>query len=170
MLPKDSATIRIVQGRHPVLELSSAQQYYVSNDTDLSETMRCCIITGPNMGGKSSYMRQVALVVIMAHLGSYVPAESATISLIDGIYVRSGWDSWWGQSTFLSEMLETTEILDKCTNHSLVILDELGRGTATHDGTAIAWATLRHIVEEASFQAFLRLWRPVLVKEKCIEI
>ncbi|XP_054928184.1 DNA mismatch repair protein Msh3-like [Dermacentor andersoni] len=165
MLPKDPATIRIVQGRHPVLELSSAQQQYVSNDTDLSETMRCCIITGPNMGGKSSYMRQVALVVIMAHLGSYVPAESAAISLIDGIYIRMGAEddiTRW-RSTFLSEMLETTEILDKCTNHSLVILDELGRGTATHDGTAIAWATLRHIVEEASFRARLTFRRPVLV-------
>ncbi|KAH6925454.1 hypothetical protein HPB50_005703 [Hyalomma asiaticum] len=151
MLPKDPATIRIVQGRHPVLELSCGQQQYVSNDTDLNETVRCCIITGPNMGGKSSYMRQVALIVIMAHLGSYVPAESAAISLIDGVYVRMGAEddiTRW-RSTFLSEMLEATEILDKSTNHSLVIVDELGRGTATHDGTAIAWATLRHIVEEA---------------------
>lgn len=150
MQPKDPATIRIIKGRHPMLELGAAQLQYVSNDTDLNVTQRCCIITGPNMGGKSSYMRQVALIVIMAHIGSYVPAEAATISLIDGIYVRMGAEddiTRW-RSTFFSEMLETTEILDKCTSHSLVILDELGRGTATHDGTAIAWATLRHIIEE----------------------
>uniref|UniRef100_A0A023GBR9 Putative mismatch repair msh3 n=1 Tax=Amblyomma triste TaxID=251400 RepID=A0A023GBR9_AMBTT len=95
-------------------------------------------------------MRQVALIVIMAHIGSYVPADAAAISLIDGVYVRMGAEddiTRW-RSTFFSEMLETTEILDKSTSHSLVILDELGRGTATHDGTAIAWATLRHIIEE----------------------
>lgn len=150
MLPQDPATIRIIKGRHPVLEVNCLQQQYVGNDTDLNETKRCAIITGPNMGGKSSYMRQVALIVIMAHLGSYVPAEEAAISLISGIYVRMGAEDdivrW--RSTFLSEMQETSEILNKCTSHSLVILDELGRGTATHDGTAIAWATLRHIIEE----------------------
>lgn len=168
MLPKDPPTIRIVQGRHPVLELSCAQQQYVSNDTDLNGTMRCCIITGPNMGGKSSYMRQVALVVIMAHLGSYVPAESAAISLIDGVYIRMGAEddiTRW-RSTFLSEMLETTEILDRCTDHSLVIVDELGRGTATHDGTAIAWATLRHIVEEKRCMALFVTHYPPVTRMK----
>ncbi|KAL3205283.1 hypothetical protein MRX96_011181 [Rhipicephalus microplus] len=142
MLPKDPPTIRIVQGRHPVLELSCAQQQYVSNDTDLNGTMRCCIITGPNMGGKSS--------------------------LIDGVYIRMGAEddiTRW-RSTFLSEMLETTEILDRCTDHSLVIVDELGRGTATHDGTAIAWATLRHIVEEKRCMALFVTHYPPVTRMK----
>ncbi|CAN7941884.1 unnamed protein product [Ixodes hexagonus] len=108
------------------------------------------------MGGKSSYMRQVALIAIMAHVGSYVPAETATMSLLDGVYVRMGAedDVSYGKSTFLCEMQETSEILDKSTCHSLVVIDELGRGTATHDGTAIALATLRHLVEEVGKQCF----------------
>ncbi|KAL1444499.1 hypothetical protein MTO96_029811 [Rhipicephalus appendiculatus] len=165
MLPKDPATNPDCPGKASSAgaELRAAAVLTATLPVTLSqETMRCCIITGPNMGGKSSYMRQVALIVIMAHLGSYVPAESAAISLIDGVYD----DITRWRSTFLSEMLETTEILDKCTDHSLVIVDELGRGTATHDGTAIAWATLRHIVEEKRCLALFVTHYPPVTRMK----
>ncbi|CAN7939917.1 unnamed protein product [Ixodes hexagonus] len=165
MLPRERRVFRIGKGRHPILEQRvTASSQYVSNSTDLDEELRCCVITGPNMGGKSSYMRQVALIAIMAHVGSYVPAETATMSLLDGVYVRMGAedDVSSGKSTFLCEMQETSEILDKCTCHSLVVIDELGRGTATHDGTAIALATLRHLVEEKQcFTLFVTHYLPI---------
>ncbi|GBO22596.1 DNA mismatch repair protein MSH3, partial [Araneus ventricosus] len=106
--------------------------------------LKCMIVTGPNMGGKSTYVRQIALLAIMAHIGSYVPAESAAIPLLDAIYVRMGSDDALaqGKSTFMVEMSETSEILSSATSRSLVILDELGRGTSTNDGTAVAYATL----------------------------
>ncbi|EEC06858.1 mutS family protein. putative [Ixodes scapularis] len=169
MLPKEHRVFRITKGRHPILEQRvTATSQYVCNDTDLSEDLRCCVITGPNMGGKSSYMRQVALIAIMAHVGSHVPAEAATISLLDGVYVRMGAedDVTLGRSTFLCEMQETSEILDKCTTHSLVVIDELGRGTATHDGTAIALATLRHLVEEKQcLTLFVTHYQPITEME-----
>lgn len=169
MLPKERRVFRITKGRHPILEQRvTATSQYVCNDTDLSEDLRCCVITGPNMGGKSSYMRQVALIAIMAHVGSHVPAEAATISLLDGVYVRMGAedDVTLGRSTFLCEMQETSEILDKCTTHSLVVIDELGRGTATHDGTAIALATLRHLVEEKQcLTLFVTHYQPITEME-----
>ncbi|XP_064484560.1 DNA mismatch repair protein Msh3-like isoform X2 [Ornithodoros turicata] len=149
LLPKEQTTIQVKNGRHPVLDQLSGLNY-VSNDTNINDTARCVIITGPNMGGKSSYIRQVALIIIMAQLGSFVPAESATLSILDGVYVRMGAEDnlLRQKSTFLIEMQETSELLSGCTEHSLVVLDELGRGTATHDGTAIAVATLRYLVEE----------------------
>lgn len=151
ILPKEETAIRIRNGRHPVLEQSSGlQSEYVGNDTDITDRMRCVVITGPNMGGKSSYVKQVALIAIMAQLGSFVPAESATLGLLDAVYVRMGAedDIVRYRSTFLREMQETSDILSRATEHSLVVLDELGRGTATHDGAAIATATLRHLLEE----------------------
>ncbi|TVY42571.1 DNA mismatch repair protein [Lachnellula subtilissima] len=143
------ASITIKDGRHPMVEqlLSSA---YIPNSTSLSETQRALLITGPNMGGKSSYVRQVALICIMAQIGSFVPASSACLSLLDGIYTRMGaFDSLFtNQSTFMVELSETSSILKSATSRSLVILDELGRGTSTHDGVAIAGAVLDYVVRE----------------------
>lgn len=139
--------LNITAGRHPMLDalLNGA---YIPNDTRLAgNATRCLVVTGPNMGGKSSYIRQVALITLMAHVGSFVPAECATLSVCDGLYTRMGaCDSLaTGSSTFLEEMSETSAILRDATPRSLVILDELGRGTATEDGLAIATATLTHL-------------------------
>lgn len=143
----------IRKGRNPISEaLLEGQGQYVPNDTNLmAGGMNCVVISGPNMGGKSSYMRQVALICIMAQLGSYVPAESAHLTILDAVHTRMGaLDNIYEQrSTFMTELLETSEILHNATSQSLVILDELGRGTSTHDGTAIAYATLKHLVENA---------------------
>ncbi|TVY27395.1 DNA mismatch repair protein [Lachnellula hyalina] len=143
------ASITIKDGRHPMVEqlLSSA---YISNSTSLSETQRALLVTGANMGGKSSYVRQVALICILAQIGSFVPASSACLSLLDGIYTRMGaFDSLFtNQSTFMVELSETSSILKSATSRSLVILDELGRGTSTHDGVAIAGAVLDYVVRE----------------------
>ncbi|TVY17171.1 DNA mismatch repair protein msh3 [Lachnellula arida] len=143
------ASITIKDGRHPMVEqlLSST---YIPNSTTLSETQRALLITGPNMGGKSSYVRQVALICILAQIGSFVPASSARLSLLDGIYTRMGaFDSLFtSQSTFMVELSETSSILKSATSRSLVILDELGRGTSTHDGVAIAGAVLDYVVRE----------------------
>jgi DNA mismatch repair protein MSH3 len=144
-----SAHIQIEDGRHPMVEqlLSST---YIPNSTSLTPTQRALLITGPNMGGKSSYVRQVALICILAQIGSFVPASSAELSLLDGIYTRMGaFDSLFtNQSTFMVELSETSSILKSASPHSLVILDELGRGTSTHDGVAIAGAVLEHVVRE----------------------
>eukprot|EP00669_Euglena_mutabilis_P013473 TRINITY_DN8442_c0_g1_i1.p2 TRINITY_DN8442_c0_g1~~TRINITY_DN8442_c0_g1_i1.p2 ORF type:complete len:266 (+),score=65.27 TRINITY_DN8442_c0_g1_i1:977-1774(+) len=124
---------------------------YVPNDVSLTVGgERCMVITGPNMGGKSSYIRQVALIVLMAQIGTYVPAASARVGVFDAIYARMGArdDLVHGQSTFMVELQETSDILRRATDRSLVILDELGRGTSTHDGVAIAHATLEHLLTE----------------------
>ncbi|KAH6573619.1 hypothetical protein BASA62_002879 [Batrachochytrium salamandrivorans] len=122
---------------------------YVPNDISLDLTRRCLLITGPNMGGKSCYVKQVALICLMAQIGSYVPATSVTLGIFDSIHVRMGAsdDLVRNQSTFMKELQETSDILARCTSRSLVILDELGRGTSTFDGTAIAYATLLHLVD-----------------------
>jgi DNA mismatch repair protein MSH3 len=144
-----STSISIEDGRHPMVEqlLSTS---YIPNTTSLSETQRALLITGPNMGGKSSYVRQVALICILAQIGSFVPATSASLSLLDGIFTRMGaFDSLFtNQSTFMVELSETSSILKSATSRSLVILDELGRGTSTHDGVAIAGAVLDYVVRE----------------------
>ena len=142
--------INIVGGRHPVVEQILEKGQYVPNDTSLdSDENRTMVITGPNMAGKSTYMRQVALIVLMAHIGSFVPAESAEIALTDRIFTRIGAsdDLSGGQSTFMVEMIEVATILNYATPNSLLILDEIGRGTSTFDGLSIAWAVLEYITK-----------------------
>lgn len=139
--------IRISGGRHPVVEKTIGEHQFVPNDTELNEQNFFLLITGPNMAGKSTYMRQVALISIMAQLGSFVPAASAELCLIDRIFTRIGAmdDIFSGQSTFMMEMTETANILHNATERSLIILDEIGRGTATFDGMSIAAAVAEFI-------------------------
>src|SRR5438105_6036095 len=135
--------LTIKDGRHPVLDQNLVDEKFVPNDTSLDgETMRMAIVTGPNMAGKSTYIRQVALIVLMAQTGSFVPAESAEIGLVDRIFTRVGANDeiGRGQSTFMVEMNETSNIVNNATERSLVILDEIGRGTSTFDGLSIAWS------------------------------
>ncbi|MGB6219914.1 DNA mismatch repair protein MutS, partial [Haloferula sp.] len=151
--PRLEATraIEITNGRHPVLEQTLVDEKFVPNDTAFDpEDNLLQILTGPNMAGKSTYIRQVALITLMAQIGAYVPAESATIGLVDRIFCRVGSsdDLSRGQSTFMVEMNETALILNHATEHSLVILDEIGRGTATFDGLSIAWAVAEHLHDE----------------------
>ncbi|MEK6232736.1 MAG: DNA mismatch repair protein MutS, partial [Luteolibacter sp.] len=141
----------IENGRHPVLEQTLIETKFVPNDTELlPESSRLQILTGPNMAGKSTYIRQLALITLMAQIGAYVPADSATIGLTDRIFCRVGAsdDISRGQSTFMVEMSETALILNHATEKSLVILDEIGRGTATFDGLSIAWAVAEHLHDE----------------------
>jgi DNA mismatch repair protein MutS len=139
----ESLRLVIRDGRHPVLDQNLAEEKFVPNDTDLDgERMRLAIITGPNMAGKSTYIRQVALIVLMAQIGSFVPASSAEVGLVDRVFTRVGAsdDLSRGQSTFMVEMNETANIVNNATDRSLVILDEIGRGTSTFDGLSIAWS------------------------------
>jgi len=140
--------ISLRAGRHPVVE-RSAEQPFIPNDIDLDDRRRMLVITGPNMGGKSTYMRQVALITLMAHIGSFVPATEATFGPIDRIFTRIGAsdDLAGGRSTFMVEMTETANILRNATRESLVLLDEIGRGTSTFDGLALAWATAQALCE-----------------------
>ncbi len=141
-------TIHIVAGRHPVVEQTQSEIPFIPNDTNLSNhKAQIGIITGPNMAGKSTYLRQVALIILMAQIGSYVPAEAATLGIVDRIFTRIGAqdDLATGQSTFMVEMVETANILHHATPHSLVILDEIGRGTSTYDGLAIARAIVEYL-------------------------
>src|SRR5437870_6880744 len=143
--PTLNETLRLVikDGRHPVLDQTLVEEKFVPNDTTLDgENLRLAIITGPNMAGKSTYIRQAALIVLMAQIGSFVPAESAEIGLVDRIFTRVGAndDLARGQSTFMVEMNETSNIVNNATERSLVILDEIGRGTSTFDGLSIAWS------------------------------
>ncbi len=142
-----SEKIDIKDGRHPVVERVLKGQLFIPNDTYLSTKDRVSIITGPNMAGKSTYMRQVALIVLMAQIGSFVPASSAEIGVVDKIFTRVGAsdDLASGQSTFMVEMNEVANILDNATKNSLLILDEIGRGTSTYDGLSIAWAVVEYI-------------------------
>ena len=144
----EQGRLHIVEGRHPVVERTLSQQSFVPNDTDMDSGLkRMLILTGPNMAGKSTYMRQTALIVLMAHIGSFVPADSADIPLTDCIYTRIGAsdDLASGQSTFMVEMTELAYILRNATPQSLVILDEIGRGTGTFDGLSIAWAAVEYL-------------------------
>ncbi|XP_068941129.1 DNA mismatch repair protein Msh3 isoform X2 [Petaurus breviceps papuanus] len=168
---QEERKIVIKNGRHPVIDvLLGEQDQYVPNSTYLSgNSERVMIITGPNMGGKSSYIKQVALITIMAQIGSYVPAEEATIGIVDGIFTRMGAadNIYKGQSTFMEELTDTAEIIRKATSQSLVILDELGRGTSTHDGIAIAYATLEHFIQDVkSLTLFVTHYPPVCELEK----
>lgn len=144
--------IDIKDGRHPVIEKMSQAGEFVPNDTYLDKSSnRLAIITGPNMAGKSTYMRQVALITLMAQIGSYVPASYARIGVVDKIFTRVGAsdDLSMGQSTFMVEMMEVATILKEATANSLVILDEIGRGTSTYDGLSIAWAVAEHIADKS---------------------
>lgn len=145
----DEPGIRIRGGRHPVVErLLDAP--FVANDLDLREDRRLLVITGPNMGGKSTYMRQAALIALLAHIGSFVPADSACFGPLDRIFTRIGAadDLAGGRSTFMVEMTETANILHNATAQSLVLMDEIGRGTSTFDGLSLAWAAAHHIGEQ----------------------
>ena len=146
----ENTEITVAGGRHPMAERLMVESY-IPNDTALSqEETRALLITGPNMGGKSSYVRHVALICIMAQIGSYVPAVSAKLGMLDAVYTRMGaFDNMMaGESTFMVELSETSDILKQATPRSLVILDELGRGTSTHDGVAIAQAVLDYVVRD----------------------
>lgn len=148
--------IHIVDGRHPVVERMIEQGAFVPNDTylDMSDN-QIAVITGPNMAGKSTYMRQVALIVLMAQIGSFVPAKSAVIGIADRIFTRVGAsdDLAAGQSTFMVEMSEVANILNNATSRSLLILDEIGRGTSTYDGLSIAWSVIEHISDKKKIGA-----------------
>ena len=144
----DNGRIEIIDGRHPVVEKMSRKTMFVPNDTHMNtDEDRMLIITGPNMAGKSTYMRQVALITLMAQIGSFVPASSAKIGIVDKIFTRVGAsdDIASGQSTFMLEMNEVSHILKNATSKSLIILDEIGRGTSTFDGLSIAWAVVEYI-------------------------
>ncbi len=143
----DENSIEIISGRHPVVEASLPHGDFVSNDTKFDLSDNLFIITGPNMAGKSVFIRQVALIVLLAQIGSYVPAKSAVLSLRDRIFVRSGASDaiGMGYSTFMLEMLETAYILKNCTSQSFVVMDEIGRGTSTYDGISIAWSVANYL-------------------------
>jgi DNA mismatch repair protein MutS len=148
----DSLSFAVSGGRHPVVEAAlEAEQSggFVGNACDLGEGARLWLVTGPNMAGKSTFLRQNALIVLLAQMGGFVPAESAHVGVVDRLFSRVGAadDLARGRSTFMVEMVETAAILNQATDRSLVILDEIGRGTATYDGLAIAWATLEHLYE-----------------------
>ena len=152
----DSGVIEIHDGRHPVVERVLKDALFVPNDTYMGEREdRAAIITGPNMAGKSTYMRQVALITLMAQIGSFVPAKSARIGVVDRIFTRIGAsdDLAGGQSTFMVEMTEVSEILHQATPRSLLILDEIGRGTSTFDGMAIARAVLEYCADRKKLGA-----------------
>ncbi len=142
--------IEILDGRHPVVEQSRKDVLFVANDTHLTQASHFAIITGPNMAGKSTYMRQVALICIMAQMGSFVPAKYASLTVLDKVFTRVGAsdDLAMGQSTFMVEMNEVSNILKNATKKSLIILDEIGRGTSTYDGLSIAWAVVEYICEK----------------------
>lgn len=141
-------TIKIIDGRHPVIEKLLNENEFISNDTQLDkQENNMMIITGPNMAGKSTYIRQVAIIVLLAHIGSFVPAQQAEICIVDRIFTRVGASDnlVYGQSTFMVEMLEMANIINNASTRSLLILDEIGRGTSTLDGLSIAWAIVEHI-------------------------
>ena len=144
----EKGVIDIKGGRHPVVEKMIQNDMFIANDTYLDNHKHCiAVITGPNMAGKSTYMRQTALIVLMAQIGSYVPAKKANIGVVDRIFTRVGAsdDLASGQSTFMVEMNEVANILRNATPDSLLVLDEIGRGTSTFDGLSIAWAVIEHI-------------------------
>ncbi len=146
----DDFNLRIVAGRHPVVERMMPKEKFIPNDVTLIEDARLIILTGPNMAGKSTILRQIGLIVLMAQVGSFVPAKSAHIGVADRVFTRVGASDNLvrGQSTFMVEMSETSSILHSATSRSLVLLDEIGRGTSTYDGVSIAWAVSEHIHNE----------------------
>ncbi len=151
----ESNVLEIVEGRHPIVEQVVGKSAFIANDTHLSDEQRLMLITGPNMAGKSTYIRQVALIAVLAQIGSFVPAQSARIGIIDKIFSRIGAsdDLARGQSTFMVEMAETANILNNATSRSLVLLDEIGRGTSTYDGISIAWSVAEYLLTTQGKQA-----------------
>ena len=145
----EQSGIAITEGRHPVVE-QVLDTPFVANSVDFNDNRRMLMITGPNMGGKSTYMRQTALIVLLAHIGSFVPATQAVIGVVDRIFTRIGSsdDLASGRSTFMVEMTETANILHNATKKSLVLMDEVGRGTSTFDGLSLAWACAHHLAEQ----------------------
>jgi DNA mismatch repair protein MutS len=143
----DDFTLRISAGRHPVVERMMPREKFVPNDVVLTQDARVIVLTGPNMAGKSTILRQVGLIVLMAHIGSFVPASAAEIGIVDRLFTRVGASDNLarGQSTFMVEMAETSAILHTASSRSLVLLDEIGRGTSTYDGVSIAWAVTEHL-------------------------
>src|SRR5690606_2193355 len=141
--------LEIIAGRHPVVETMMPREEFIPNDVVLDEDARVMILTGPNMAGKSTLLRQVGLIQLLAQVGSYVPAASAKLPVVDRIFTRVGASDNLvrGQSTFMVEMHETAAILHGATERSLVLLDEIGRGTATYDGVSIAWPVTEHLHE-----------------------
>ncbi len=139
--------LHIEEGRHPVLDQAVLEERFVPNDSLLDEQTQLALITGPNMAGKSTYIRQTALLALMAHTGSFIPARRARIDLLDRVFTRIGAsdDLSRGQSTFMVEMTETANILNNATRRSLIILDEVGRGTSTFDGLSLAWSIVEFI-------------------------
>ena len=160
--------IIIKEGRHPVLERVLPPGRFVPNDLVLDEAQRVLIVTGPNMGGKSTYCRQAALIVLMAQMGSFVPCKSCTVSVVDRIFARVGAydDLVMGQSTFMVEMNEVARILRNATSRSLVILDEIGRGTSTFDGLSVAWAVVEFLADQSSLGA-RGWWLPTTENSPC---
>jgi DNA mismatch repair protein MutS len=151
----NSQVITITDGRHPILEMTYQGERFVPNDVVLDrDTQQILLLTGPNMAGKSTYMRQVALIVLLAQIGSFVPARETRIGLVDCIFTRVGAQDLLakGQSTFMVEMTETANILHNMTSRSLILLDEIGRGTSTYDGMSIAWAVLEYLHEHADIR------------------
>jgi len=148
---EDSDVLEIKEGRHPVIErLLPTGQSYIANDLSLNaKDQQIMMITGPNMSGKSALLRQTALIVLMAQMGSFVPAQSATIGLVDKVFTRVGASDNLssGESTFMVEMNETASILNQMTGRSLILMDEIGRGTSTYDGISIAWAIAEYLHE-----------------------
>ena len=163
----DSLRLVIRDGRHPVLDQNLVDEKFVPNDTELDgENIRMAIVTGPNMAGKSTYIRQVALIVLMAQIGSFVPAESAEVGLVDRIFTRVGAsdDLARGQSTFMVEMNETANIISNATDRSLVILDEIGRGTSTFDGLSIAWSVAEFLYDKIKARSLFATHYHELIK------
>jgi len=151
----DGDRLAIQEGRHPVIEKTTTEPF-IPNDTLLDrEENQILIVTGPNMGGKSTYLRQVALIVILAQMGSFVPAAAAELGVVDRVFTRIGAMDFLnvGQSTFMVEMLETANLLNNATPRSLILLDEVGRGTSTFDGLSIAWAVAEHLHDQAEVRA-----------------
>jgi DNA mismatch repair protein MutS len=143
----DGYDLDVEGGRHPVVERMMARERFIPNDLRLTEDARVVILTGPNMAGKSTVLRQAGLIVLMAQVGSFVPARRATVGVVDRLFTRVGASDNLvrGQSTFMVEMTETSAILASATRRSLVLLDEVGRGTSTYDGVSIAWAVSEHL-------------------------
>jgi DNA mismatch repair protein MutS len=154
-LVDSSDLLKIEEGRHSVIEASLERETFIPNDVHFNELERLLVITGPNMAGKSTYIRQVALIVLLAQIGSFVPAKSAQVGIIDKLFTRIGAsdDLSRGQSTFMVEMSETANILNNATSKSLVILDEIGRGTSTYDGIAIAWSVAEYLLTQKGKRA-----------------